>query len=476
MKITKEMLVELAKKVIEDPQLVQERKANKRRYLMFNGSTKEVIEQAIKSEFKNENTIKELMNRLVPLNIMQKIINKLAGVYKEPPLRSVASKDEKEQEFLEVLEDGMELNMRMKEANRYFKMNKKALIEPFLDDNGIPSLRVLPAHTYECFSINTKRKNQPNVIVKIDEVNERLIWWSDESHMVTNYKGDIVDGVLQDNPDFENPYGELHFEFINESSNSVCPIQDDDLLALSVAIPVILTDLLFGLKYQCWAIIWTVGKVGDIPFNPNSVIQMEFGENPGQEPSVNSIKPDIDSDKMLNTVLALVSLLLTTKNLQAGAISDQMGGGAAASGISKMLDSAESVEDKKDQQSFFYKAEQNLFRKLRILMQYWKETRQLHPDFDFELPEDFQVNISFQEPRALMTENEKIDNSKKKLDSGFTTIKRELQNLNPDLDQDAIEELYKEILEEKQRLLEIQEKAKIAAQGGKSGVESEAQA
>lgn len=473
MLITKDMLKVFASKVM-DPKEVERRKEDKKRYLMFSGATKEVIETAIKKEFKNQNTIQELMNRLIPLNISQKIINKLAGVYKEAPLRSVASKDEDEQEMLETLEDCLDLNMRMKEANRFFKLNKKALIEPYLDDFGKPAIRVLPAHTYHVFSYKTKKKSLPNIICKIDEVAEQLIWWSDESHWLTNYKGEVQEDLMKtmDNAEGENPYGILQFEFINESSNSVCPIQDDDLLALSIAIPVILTDLMFGLKYQCWAIIWTVGKVGDIPFNPNSVIQMEFGE-PGQEPSVNSIKPDIDSDKMLNAVLALVSLLLTTKNLQAGAISDGISAQTAASGIAKVLDSAESVEDKKDQQAFFYRAEQSLFEKLRTLISYWSETAQLSPDLNFsQLPDDFAVNIVFQEPRALMTEGEMIDNSKKKIEAKLTTIKRELQKHNPDLDSDAIDELYQEIIKESAMILAMAMQAQGAKEGVKDGVQS----
>lgn len=454
--ITKEMLADIAKHVTEDPTLLKNRKENKRRYLMFSGATKEVIEGAIMKEFKKKETIEELMNRLVPLNIMQKVIGKLAGVYKEAPLRTVKSKDEKEQEMLNTIVEGLDLNMRMKEANRLFKMNKKALLEPYLDDEGVPSLRVLPAHTYEALAWKRKKKSVPNIIVKIDDTCEELIVWSDESHWVCNYKGEVIPEVMakMDNADGENPYGELHFEYINESSSSINPIQDDDLLALSIAIPVILTDLLFGLKYQCWAILWTVGKVGDIPFNPNSVIQMDFGEEPGQTPSVNSIKPEIDADKMLTTVMALVSLLLTTKNLQSGAIADGITVQQAASGIAKVIDSSESVEDQKDQQAFFLKAERSLMKKLRNMMEYWKATNQLDKNFDFELPQDFETSIVFQEPRPIMTEAEQIETSDKKIKARLTTIKRELKKLNPDLDPTEIDALYLEIVEEQKTLAE----------------------
>lgn len=467
MKITKAMLEDIAKLVIEDPILCEQRKENKRRYLMFSGSTKTVIEQAIRKEFKKQETINEMMNRLVPLNIMQKVIGKLAGVYKEAPVRTVKSKDKTEQEMLDTLTDGLDLNMRMKEANRFFKMNKKALIEPYLDDSGIPSLRVLPAHTYEVLSLKTKKKSKPNVVVKIDDVLEELIVWSDESHWVCDYKGAVNEAAMtgMENPDGENPYGELHFEFINESSSSVNPIQDDDLLGMSITIPLILTDLLFGLKYQCWAILWTVGKVGDIPFNPNSVIQMEFGEE-GQEPSVNALRPDIQAEKMLQTVMALVSLLLTTKNLKAGAIADGVTIEDAASGIAKVIDGAESAEDQKDQQAYFLKAERGIFGKLQTLMAYWKEHNMLEDPYDFELPQDFAVSTVFQEPRPMMSEAEKIKASDAKIQAHLSTIKKELKNLYPDMSPEEIDTLYKEIIEE----------AKILADATKpkatSGVES----
>lgn len=474
MKLLKSQLPELAKKVMEDAKLKEERRENKRRYMMFNGKTKEVVREAIVGEFKKPETINELMARLVPLNIMQKVINKLSGVYKEAPLRTVLSKDEKEIQYLNSLEDALELNMRMKEANRFFKMNKKALLELYLDDDGVPSLRVLPAHTYECLAIKKKKKSVPNLIVKIDEEQERLIFWTDESHWVTNLKGEVIAGLMAelDNEEGENPYGILPFEFINESSSSVHPIQDDDLLAVSIAIPVILTDLLFGLKYQCWSIIYTIGKVGDIPFNPNSVIQLDFGED-GQIPSLNTVKPDIDSDKLLNVVMALVSLILTTKNLSVGSITDGITAQAAASGLAKMLDSAESVEDKKDQQAYFLKAEMNIFKKLIVMLRYWKEGNELNTDYDFDLPEDFRVSVSFQDPRPLMTEGELIDNSSKKVDKGFSTIKRELQKLYPDMDKEDIDKLYLEILDEKARIAALIQ-AKLSEMGNSDGVQSQA--
>lgn len=470
MKLTKDLLVELAK-TFEDTNTRNELKEFERKWLMYEGKTKPVIAEAILKEFKKPETVLELMSRLVPLNIPKKIINKLAGVYKEAPSRTVSNKDATDNDNLNKLEDCLEINIRMKEANRFFKLNKKALVEIYLDDFGKPSLRVVPAHNFHCFSYQTKKKANPNIIVKIDWVTEELTWWSDESHWVTDMKGEVLNDkmTVMNNPEGENPFKFLPFEFINESSSTVNPLQDDDLLSVSIAIPVLLTDLLFGLKYQCWAIIWTVGKVGNIPFNPNSVIELEFGDD-GQAPSINQIKPEIDSDKMLTVVMALVSLLLTTKNLSAGTISDQITAATAASGIAKILDSAESVEDKKDQQAYFLKAEQGIWTKLKEMMKYWKQYNLLNNEINFLLPDDFAVNVVFQEPSPLMTEKEKIENSKLKLEAKLTTLKRELQNHYPDLDNDAIEELYLEIMQEEQLKIAMVEKAKKDLEGANEQV------
>lgn len=450
MRLSEEDLTAIAKTIKSEKKM---RKVEFEKFLMYNGAVKSVVEKAIKSEFKRKETITELMNRLVPLNIMKKIVDKLAGVYKEAPTRSVANEDTEEQKVLDMLEDSLEINVMMKEANRDFKRSKKALIEIYRDDEENPALRVVPPHLYRAFAIRKKKKSKPNVIAKIDEANECLYIWSDESYFITDLDGEIKkDRMVElNNEQAENDYGVLPFVYINESSNSIDPIQDDDLYGISMIIPLLLTDLLFGLKYQCWSMIWTVGFKGDLDFNPNSITHLDFGEE-GEVPSINQIKPDIDSDKLLTVILSIMSFLLTTKNLKVENLDSNLTVQNAASGLSKMLDNAESVEDKKDQQAYFLIAERELFAKVKIMYNFWYKNNLLNKEFKRELPEDFKVVTTLKEPTPLISESEKIATSKSKIDAKLSTIKRELKRVNPDMKDKEIEALYQEILDE-QKLL-----------------------
>lgn len=444
MKLSTEDLKYMAQ-VINSEQ--NDRKEEHDKYMLYHGSVKAVVKRAIVSEFKRKETIHELMNRLVSLNIMKKVVDKLAGVYKEAPIRSVVSEDKDEQAFLESLEDSFDMNMIMKEANRDFKRSKRALIEIFKDDNNKPSLRVIPPHSYRPFAIRKKKLSEPNAIVKIEE--KRLIVWSDESYFITDRKGVVLKDAMAklENEDATNDYGVLPFVYINDSSSLTVPIQDDDLLGISIVIPLLLTDLLFGLKYQCWSVLWTVGVKGDIDFNPNSIVHLDFGEE-GEEPSINQLKPDIDSDKMLSVILSIMSLLLTTKNLKVENLDSNLSVQNAASGLSKMLDNAESVEDKKDQQAFFLKAEREIFDKYRIIHNTWKSAGTIHKDFDQDLSDDFEVDTTLREPTPIISEEQKVKTSKSKIDARLSSIRRELKNVHPNLDDGKIEDLYKEIMDE----------------------------
>lgn len=450
MRLSEDDLVEIAGVIKKEK---KSRNIELEKFLMYNGSVKSVVEKAIRAEFKRKETIKELMNRLVPLNIMKKIVDKLAGVYKEAPTRSVATEDKQEQETLDALEECLEINVMMKEANRDFKRSKKALIEIYRDDEDRPALRVIPPHLYRAFAIRKKKKSKPNVIVKIDEANETLYVWSDESYYITTMDGEVMKERLSElkNEQAQNDYGVLPFVYINESSNSIDPIQDDDLYSISMIIPLLLTDLLFGLKYQCWSMIWTVGFKGDLDFNPNSITHLDFGEE-GEVPSINQIKPDIDSDKLLTVILSIMSFLLTTKNLKVENLDSNLTVQNAASGLSKMLDNAESVEDKKDQQAYFLVAERELFYKVRIMFNFWFENNLLNKEFSNALPDDFKVITSLKEPTPLISEAEKINSSKSKIDARLSTIKRELKKLNPDMKDGEIDELYAEIMEEIEKI------------------------
>jgi hypothetical protein len=456
--LTEELLKDIAK-TINDTHRRMARTEDYKRFLMFNGSTEAIIKEAISKEYSKPETVETLSSRVIPINFTGKIISKLAGCYIQRPIRRVVINNTSDSELLELYVEKMCLDQRMKEANRYFKLFKRNLMEFYVDEDGMPFVRNLPRHTYEVLSFSNVTPNKPDVVIKIvedDKVDDKQVLqvWTAESVYKINGRGNII--IDENNPNGVNPYKKLPFVYINESSYSVDPIPDDDLMRMSIAIPVILTDLCWAAKMQSNSIIWTLGEVGTISSAPDTVVAMTYGPD-GQKPEIGQLKPEVDTDKVLTMVQTLVALLLSTKNLSVGTVKANLTTDNAASGISKMLDSAESVEDKKDQQEYFEKAEKQMWKLIKEnLIPVWRKQNLLQPDFNKEFSRVFEIDIYFTEPKVMFTEQEQIETSKLRLESGFSTLRMELAAIYPQLSADQVEELEMEIEEDKKKKSEDQ--------------------
>ena len=460
--IDKDMLVKIAQSVNE-PGRKAARVEDDKRFKMFHGSTEEIIKEAIAREYTEPETVNELSGRLIPINLFKPIIIKQAGVYVQGPIRSVINQNTSDTELMEDYVDAMCLDQRMKEANRYFKMFKRNLMEVYVDEYGYPYVRNLPRHSYEVFSFSSVTPNRPDVVVKIihdDKMFDDQVFsvWSDSSHWVIDGRGQIKadDMAGMNNLEGVNPYQKLPFVYINESSHCVDPIPEDDLMRMSIAIPLILTDISWATKYMSNSILWTVGFAGKISTAPNSQTNLQFGPN-GERPEINQIKPEVDTDKVISMVQTLVALLLSTKSLSVNTVQTTLDASNAASGIAKMLDNAESVEDKKDQQEYFEKAEKTLWRLLRDnLIPAWRAQQNITSELNREFSKDFEVDVMFMEPKVMITELEQIEISQKRMAAGFSTLEMELTHIYPQKNADQITELVFAIEDEKAKARQTQ--------------------
>lgn len=427
---------------------------------IYNGKILDVVMDAIVKEFKKPETVSELQARLIPINIVQKIINKLAMVYKTAPMRKSSDGNEDDNELVETYEDGMKFNRCMKSANRHFKLHKRALVEIYLNKFGQPAMRALRRGSYEVFSSSAIDPQIPDTVMKIlrwdNDPSQRIFeFWTDEDFLITDGKGEPIMETMNamGNLSGVNPFGVLPFSYINESDTELVPLADDDLLKVGIAIPLLLSDLSFASKYQAWSMIYTIGVDGEIPINPNSVVNLEYGED-GQRPEINQVKPEIDIDQMLKLIEALVAFQLSTKSLSAGSIQGQLTTTNAASGISKMLDESESMEDREDQQQYFTDSEKEIWGKLsKHMVPYWRKINILKGDWNNDFSDDFEISIHFPEVRIIKSEKEKLDESDFRIEKGFSTKRRELKRLYPHMSEDEIQALIDEINEEKAEAL-----------------------
>lgn len=439
-------------------------KLDTQRYQIYNGQLRKIIKEAALQEFLLPETVNDFSNRIVPLNLMQKLIDKLSSVYQEEPIREPISGDETDQESLEFFVDKMCFNEVMKNANKYFRLHKHTLLEPFLDAKGIPQTRVLPSQTYTPFSFDPIEPNEPTMIVKHikidfnDAKNTRLQVWTDEEFKIVDGEGTIIQQEMEmlGNPDGVNPFGVLPFTYINSSPDLLLPISDDDVLALSKIIPILLTDMTFASKYQAWSLIAVIGADDEsLSFNPNSVIHLPIGPN-GERPSIETIKPQLDIPEMLSFIESLVGMLLTTKNLSVGTVTGKLTVGNASSGIAKMIDRSESTEDRQDQISIFEKAEKQYWDKFaHMILPTWRESGNMDPECVRTFQDDFELSIKFPEIKPAMGDKEKLELLLLKLNNNLTTKRRVLEQINSTMNSDQIDDLMQEIEEENREAMEL---------------------
>lgn len=426
------------------------------RFLVFNGKVKEIVRKAISKEFELQETVDELSGRIVPINLVQKIITKLAMVYKQAPYRKPLYRDPGDQELLDLYTTVLKMNMNGKLANRFFKLHKHTVWEPFLDYEGIPRLRTIASHMYTPISEDPIQPGRPTKFVKhiytygSDLKKHRYQIWTDEEFKIVDGNGYVLKSEMDqlNNRDGINPYGKIPFIYIAENDDGrLIPISDDDLINMQVVINLLLTDLNFASKYQLWSLLVLKNSDGTskISFNPNSIINLP----PGAELDV--VKPDVNIDAALRQVEALVGMLLTSKNLSVGDVTGQVSAAqVSASGISKMVDRAESTEDRQDQEAYFIDAEKRFFNLFaHYMLPVWVDQNVLHREYIGKFTDEFEVSIQFQDPRPFLGDKETIEVEKMKMDNGLTTRFQAIKNIHPDLESSEIEDLISSIDKEK---------------------------
>lgn len=439
---------------VKSPENIKRIKDDTVRFNMYQGQVRNAIRHAIQREFEKPETIHGLQSRIVPVNIMQKIINKLAAVYQQSPSRTPLDKNVNDQELIDLYEKPFKINQNMKFANRFFKLDKHVALEPFLDHKGMPRMRALPSQNYTPIGDDPIEPQRVTTFVKhikvddLDPKKTRLQVWTDEQFVIVDGHGLVVmeEMVALNNPDMVNPFGVIPFTYISETDDgNLIPIPDDDLVSMQITIPLLLTDLSFASKFQLWSILAIIGADGEnVTFNPNSIMSLPNGAD------VKVIKPEVDIDQGLRQVEALIAMLLTTKNLSVGDVSGQLSTANMASGVAKLLDKAETTEDRKDQEEFFRNGEMEFWNKYaHNILPVWVESGEIDRKFAGSFTEDFELSIKFADPKPFIGDKDRVDLEVTKLDNSLTTEKMALQVIHPEMDGEQINDLVDELGKEK---------------------------
>lgn len=426
---------------------------------IYEGNLIQYVLEALAIELSPE-TFQQAKFRVAPVNILRRLVEKLAKLYSRPPIRTISK--ESDEPLLDFYSKSFDINTVGGESNEFFNLFKNTAFEPYLDAQFNPRLRVIPSDRFFVCSTNPSDPMQVTHFVKIigkqkylDREVVVLYVYTDQEFMIMDSDGNILDEMMTARGiDGVNPYGAIPFVYAVKSRQSLNPPSDTDTLAMTKLFPVLLTDLNYAVKFQCFSIIYGINiDEENLKMGPNVFWRLKQDATTQSEPKVGVIKPEVDSDKVIQLIQAELAMWLQSRNVRPGSVGS-LTSENFASGVSKMVDEMDTVEERQRQVPYFKKFEEALWYLL---------INHMHPVWSKSIgfPQSRQfsagsfVTVEFNEQLPMQDRSVLLDSLIKELNQGLTTKKIALKKLNPELNEKEIDELLLEI--ETANTIEIQE-------------------
>ena len=405
-------------------------------------------------------TFEKILPRIAPINVLKKIIDKLSKIYQQNVIRSVEYGTGQDSELLKDYEYQFAINQKMNQANEFFNLFKNSLIQIYYHpQKRLLQTRVLPSNQFSVWSNDPIEPNIPtHIILYYGKVNNKKVYciYSDQQFVIVDEDNEICSDLMikSGNPEGVIPWGQMPFIYINKSLNQIIPIPDSDTLKMTKLIPILLSDLNYAVMYQAFSIIYGI-DVDDknLEMNPSAFWHFKSDPNlPGQKPEVGMIKPQVDISETLTLIQAELAFWLETRGIKPGSLGT-LSNNNFASGISKMIDEADTFEDRIKQIEYFKDAE-NRFWDLALnkMHNYFAMVGAIDNNYIFSSTAE--ICIKYPEQKPMISRADLVNTLKAERDAGFTSTERAIEMLNPDLNETDIAELILEIQAERNVIIQ----------------------
>lgn len=373
---------------------------------IYQGCLLEYVEKELAAQLSPQ-SYAQAQFRIPPINVLRRIIDKLAKVYAVPPMRTTTGTDE-EKELVAWYQDAFRINQRMATANAYFNLFKNCLIEPFVHRPdptlpGKPRLRIISSDKFVPISWDAQDPTVLTAVViyqgkyRADGGKSRKYYMAADAQTFFYFDEDGKNITAQmapaDNPMGLNVYGRLPYVYVNRSLDAIMPVQDSDMRRMATLIPTLLADTNYASMFQAFSILYGI-DVDDqgLKMAPNAFWAFKSTKEDGK-PQVGTLTPQMQVDGSLNLIASQLAFWLNSRGIRPGAIGE-VNGTNFSSGIAKMIDEMDTAEDRKEQIPYFKDAEEELWDLvLHTMHPVWKMGGWIENQADFS-PSSF-VTVTF---------------------------------------------------------------------------------
>ncbi len=374
----------------------------------------------------------------VCINIVKKIISRLAQVYQKPATRTVDGSDQDKELFSEI-ETASRLGLKMKQASRYTKLLKTCLVKVSYR-NGKIALDIL---TPDLLDIETGKSPDDLKTVTItyypasgnvrDTEYQR---WTEGTFQILDYKGDVI--TAEPNPYGCPPFVALHDGLPLDDFFLPLPL---DLISQQEAINLKLSDLLHVISLQSHGQPVSKGlpEKAMLKIGPNQAINLP-ADTRDKTHDFRFADTNAKIEETVTAIQALINWAYISHGLPASSISSDA---KESSGVAKQVDNFELDEMRQDDRELFAGYEQALFNLIRIVNNTHSKK---------QLSESSTLQVDFAEVKPPISEKEQLEVWDQLMEMGLMSLVDVACRRNPDLSREDAEQLIFQVREDQRAL------------------------
>lgn len=444
---------------------------------IYQGQLQPYVDESIDLEYSKPETRARVKQRLPYINMCNRIVNKMSKVYVEGVNRETPN--EYDQELVEVYSHCLKINERMTEANKMLNLHKRVALEPYLDKNLKPKLRVIPAPLFSVYSDDETSPNEPTIFIKFVGVIRKkhgpltkmqdgstiftaphqyrnvgkFYLYSADEFLIVDSDGDVLtEEMAMFGPGWAegvNPLGRIPFVYIRLDEQKLIPLPDTDLYSLTILTPKLLGDLNYAVQFLSHSTMYGIDVDADnISATPDAFWILNSKDGPDKRPEIGVLNPSIDIPNVLQLIQTQLGLWLESRNIRAGALG-RAEGDQPISGVAKMIDEMDTTQVRKEQVTIFENAEYDLWDLLNLMHNnIWFSVADI-PYYENEVlfSDDFALDIRFPSPQPYQSDVDKLSSLEKRLNLGLMSKKMAIKELYGCESEEA-DEILAEIAEE----------------------------
>lgn len=474
---------------INDDAEIDRRALAKRRHDIYRDGGKAFLIEQIKREFGND-ALNEM--RLAPVNLLKKIVNKRASIYKKAPQRKTI--DSGDQKRVDYYVKALKWDQVMQKANRYFTLSANTVIYTRPNGQGGLAVNVVPSYLYSIvpnamdqtkidsivfnafpqegivapqantmdvtgqgnFSQQRAIKSNGDKVAsnEIDTEDAKMyIFWTPADHFTADGKGSVIlNAALDPTEQTINPIERLPITNIaKDRDNEPWATQGEDMIDLTIAIQLGWTDVLTIAKHQGFSILTITSEEEPKKLNIgiNRAVWLKQKKD-GPTPNIGFVQGNSPLEQYKGLLMELLGLLLTTNDMSPGSIGGQGSAKNFTSGFHALIEMSDNLEAMESDKPIMLDAERDAWQVIAKWHNWLIDSQMASQEIAAlgKFTDSFDVQVQYCDAKPLESEQEVITTIQGLKELGLITKKDMMKRLYPDLDEKQIDDKLAEIAKE----------------------------